>query len=255
MVRFDITGIEPSSDPAFAAGGPALFRAFYAEVVRRVVLLKGLELAAGLDKNGRSLRDISPLTRLSRAADVNPVTGRAPYSPMGRAYADAPPLQSTGAQSRTRSLFRGRVTANGAEFFWANDPFTGLNWGDVLAHHARGFFKRFAGGHVRYVPPRDVIGLSPQSMALLKQHMQRWWIARRGLGRYAGHEQGLSLDVGGGARPEARAPKGRRAPAPKGVKVTAVPTPTTIVYHTRRPPEARVPAAAGDFTTAWRQVR
>ena len=254
MVHFDITGIEPADDDAFTAGGRMLFRLFYAEVVRRVLLLKGIELAAGLDKDGKPLRAIAAATVQSRTADINPVTGRAPYSPMGRAIAEAPPLQSTGGMSRTRSLFRGRVTPAGATFYWDDDPHSGINWGDALARHAKGFFKRFADGRVRYVPPRDVIGLSPQSRAILQQYMNRWWAARRGLSAVFGAHEGLSVDVGSEQLP-GKPPKRLRQVRTRAPRIIPVPKPTVLVHHTRRPPAARVPARAGDFVTGWRQVR
>ena len=235
MVSFTISGIEPRTDPRWIVGGERLRRLFYQELVRVVLRLKAAELAAGLDKNGRPMRAIAPRTAQSRAADVNPVTGRPPYSPMGRADAALPPLQSTGSLSRTRTLFRGRVTARGAQFYWDDDPHTGRNWGDILKRHAQGFFQKFHGGWA-YVPPRDVIGLSPQSLALAEQHMTHWWRVRRELEPFVG-EDGLRV-------PEPVVEPPRKAALPATPRLRArvpklpkfeVPTvgPVFRTYHTK----------------------
>ena len=241
MVSFTISGIEPAHDLRWVMGGERLRRLFYEELVRVVLRLKAAELAAGLDRHGHPMRHIAAATAQSRAADINPVTGRAPYSPMGRADPALPPLQSTGSLSRTRTLFRGRVTAKGAQFFWADDPHTGRNWGEILKRHAQGFVQRFKTGWA-YVPPRDVIGLSPQSMAQAEHHMTQWWRVRRELEPFVGEEAlhlGLPEQPAHPIKPPVKKARPLRAKVPKLPKFE-VPTVPFVVrtWHTKAPVQA-----------------
>jgi hypothetical protein len=233
MVSFTISGIEPRHDPLWLLGGERLRRLFYEELIRVVKRLKAAELAAGLDRHGRPMRRIAAATARDRTADVNPVTGQSPYSPMGRADASLPPLQSTGSLSRTRTLFRGRVTAKGAQFYWADDPWTGRNWGDILKRHAQGFYQKFRNGWA-YVPPRDVIGLSPQSLALAERHMNRWWKARRALEPFVG-DNGSALTLPVPAQPVPAPAVPRRAKTPRLPRFQTLPTPHVRTYHTKAP--------------------
>jgi hypothetical protein len=52
----------------------------------------------------------------------------------------------------------------------------------ILARHARGFVTRFVyppPSRIVRVPARDVIGISPAEVQTVREHMARWWAARR----------------------------------------------------------------------------
>ena len=89
---------------------------------------------------------------------------------MGPADPDAPPLTPAYGLSRTRSLFTGRAMPGHAEFFWRFDPVTGKPWGRILRYHADGAGR---------LPVRDVIGLSPASLAWVRDQVGVWWTARQ----------------------------------------------------------------------------
>ena len=133
------------------------------EMVLKWLLLEGIkakdsELAAGLDKNGVPLIPIAPKTREYRD------------SAMGQADPAAPPLMPAYAVSRTRLLLTGETYGNGARFFWEYDPNTGDTWGRILDLHRRGIGR---GHRIK----RDVIGLSPQSRAVVDQKLWDRWMA------------------------------------------------------------------------------
>ncbi len=170
-IGYAVRGIEPKGDPDWFKVGAKGQRAFWDVVGKAGLKAKDRSLAKGLDKNGRLLKGISQPTRMARNADINPVSGKGPYSPMGRAFGAAPPLMATGDMSRTRQWLRYEIVSGGVWFYWDH------NWGKVLARHARGYTQRF-----RYpfhsmgdVPPRDVIGLSNADMATVKRLANEWW--------------------------------------------------------------------------------
>jgi len=232
VYQWRVDGIEPAE---VRSAPLAARRAYWQTVVALVMEVKDRELAAGLDRRGRPMRQISVKTALARHLDVNPVTGQHPYSPMGRAETTAPPLQSTGARSRTRTLLRGKVDGNGAVFWWDVDSHTGQDWGRILARHAHGFHQRFQGG-IAYVPPRDVFGISHWGLAEVKKRAAEWW-----------------TNLGAGLA--------RHAPPPTARKTAS----TVVGYHIEeykphhldyrvRETKATDVAHPGDFTTGWRKV-
>jgi hypothetical protein len=179
MISFTVSGLLPTGDPLWQRITPqgkaealTVFRLLALQAKRR-------ELALGLDKDGKPMLPISSLTAKSRALDLDPVTGHRPYSPMGRADPRNAPLQSTGDKSRTQSLLNCKIADDVFTFWWGFDPATGRNWGDFLAMHAAGFEQTFADGRTAFVPPRDVIGLSPQYADWLKRQIGSWWLANR----------------------------------------------------------------------------
>lgn len=212
----------PTSDVAWHLAGREGQRIAGREAARLVLVAMNHQLAAGIDRFGKPLTPISGRTAASRSANINPVTGHQPYSPMGRASAANAPLQSTGAKSRTRSLLRARPDEGDILVFWADDIHTGVNWGLVLARHAAGFYMRFHDGW-GYVPPRDVIGLAPVYLAWFRTRFGEWWKAnRRKLAR-----GGLLLK----GAPESLILK---TPVPPGKKPVVVPTPAAT--KARKPP-------------------
>lgn len=180
-IGFELKGIEPSRDLLWMLAGPEGQRQFWEEAARVGLAVKDRSLSLGLDKNGRRLAPLSPLTIAARKADINPVTAHAPYSPMGRAIPSEVPLQASGGLSRTLTLLRYEVRPAGVWFYWGRDSSTGLDWGVVLRRHARGFTQRFRWPHSSWghVPSRDVIGLSKADLAAIKTRMDRWWQANR----------------------------------------------------------------------------
>ncbi len=177
--RLDAERVEPSGDPAWLAASRPLKAQFWAEAGRFAARTWDASRAKGLDRHGRPLAPISPMTRAARRDDINPFTGKPPYSPMGRARASAPPLTPVGPKSRTRSLLRWRPEpGKGVWFTWIYDRNTRHYWGEILARHGRGFVQRFRSGF-RFVPPRDVLGFSDSELAAIRDHMARWWAARQ----------------------------------------------------------------------------
>jgi hypothetical protein len=182
---YRISGVEPKGDAVYL-GSKRARRAFWEAVGRFAVRAKQDALARGLDRMGREMAPIAGLTRLARRVDVDPTTGDRPYSPMGKADPDAPPLQATGARSRTRSLLRYEAESNGVWVYWGRDRHTGRLWGEVLARHARGFLQRFVWprGGVGWVKPRDVLGASNAERAEIERAAAEWWALNRR--RFAG---------------------------------------------------------------------
>lgn len=179
-IGFSLKDIEPGLDPAYVLSRQAQ-QAFWNQAGIVGLRVKRLSLAKGLDKNGRPLAPIHGLTRIARRDDINSVTAKQPYSSRGRARVNAPPLQATGTASRTYSLLRYDVRGESVWFSWGFDAATGLDWGIVLARHARGFTQRFAypqpgWGHV---PSRDVIGLSESDIAQITHEIRLWWASNR----------------------------------------------------------------------------
>lgn len=185
---FILKGFEPAGVRKASAQERRLF---WQAVAAYVVELKAAELEAGLDRNGEELVALKPRTIKYRR------------SAMGPADPNAPPLQPAHGLSRTRSLFTVEVSpsANGLVCFWAFDSRTGASWGEILDHHRKG-----SGA----LPIRDVFGLSPQSMARLKQRASDWW---------RGYELGLGVNIqptpipmpspiGGGGGPPGWKPRG-----------------------------------------------
>lgn len=164
-------------EPAEVARLPEVVRfTFRRESVAWVRAAYDRQLAQGIGANGQRLAPIHALTKKARADDVNPVSGKSPYSPMGRAGAANPPLMATGARSRTRTLMRAEETEQGIRIWWTYDPYTGHNWGDILEHHAAGFARHFV--YPRhgwgYVKARDVFGLAPGTLSAIRLEGQRW---------------------------------------------------------------------------------
>jgi hypothetical protein len=178
--------VEPMNDPAWALAPESLKRQFWNEAARLGSDFWQLSREKGLDRHGRPLRPIHPLTRQARKDDVNSVTARRPYSPMGRAKEDAKPLTPVGSRSRTRSLLRTQFFDTGSKrkgiwFYWVFDFHTRRYWGEILARHAQGFrqYFRYPKPGFGYVPPRDVMGLSSAEVANIAKRMRTWWEARR----------------------------------------------------------------------------
>lgn len=152
-----IRGIEPPDLRLY----PDTIKILYWEwVVELGLKAKDADLAKGLDKDGKPLRGISERTRKNR---------RSAMTPTGRGDPSAPALMPGRGLSRTRSLLTGRARKNYAEFFWRYDPWTGDQWGKILAYHAQG---RTAGGIVR-----NVVGLSPASTAKVAAAAAQKWEA------------------------------------------------------------------------------
>jgi len=152
---FRVAGIAPR-DAAYRTAGEAVHRQFWAAVVKLVLRAKDRELAAGLDRFGVSMVPIAESTRRK---------GRW-RSHTGMGDPDAPPLDPAYALSRTRSLLTGRAHRDHAEFFWRLDTVTGQHWGRILGFHRAGAGR---------LPVRDVIGLSPQSLAWVREQAAKWW--------------------------------------------------------------------------------
>ncbi len=173
--------VAPISDPAWA--DPRARRAYWEHAARFAEQTWKMHRARGLDRTGAQMKSISRLTAEDRQANRNSVTGKPPYSPMGKASPFNPPLQATGAKSRLQSLLRWEIRVDragreGVFFFWGVDRHTGLNWGIPLARHAGGFYKKFYRG-AGYVPPRDVRGFSPAEVTLIEGEQARFWARER----------------------------------------------------------------------------
>jgi hypothetical protein len=143
---YKIRGIEP---PDLASYPVDVRKTFWGWVVELGIKAKGKEILAGLDKDGNQLRGILPATRLHR---------RSAMTPSGKGDPNAPTLIPGWQKSRTFSLLAGRALTTHAEFYWRYDSFTGDSWGHVLEAQAK--------------RGRDVIGISPRGLALVK--VQAW---------------------------------------------------------------------------------
>ena len=190
-IGYKLENIEPSTDPAYVLSRQAQ-QAFWNQAGIVGLRVKRLSLARGLDKNGQPMAAVHRFTRIARRDDFNSVTAKHPYSPRGRARVTAPPLQATGTASRTYSLLRFDVLGEGVWFGWGFDASTGLDWGIVLARHARGFtqFFRYPQPGWGHVPSRDVIGLSEADTRRIAFEMQLWWGSNRQ--RWAPRGEGAS---------------------------------------------------------------
>jgi hypothetical protein len=145
---YTIRGILP---PELRGEPDAVKIAFWSFVVAEGLKVKDRELAAGLDKDGKPLKPISPETRKYRKSAMTPT---------GRGDPQAPPLTPGYGLSRTRSLLSGRAFPDRAEFWWRFDPFTYDSWARILRMQVR--------------QGRDVFGLSPRGLA---QVTSRSWRA------------------------------------------------------------------------------
>jgi hypothetical protein len=176
-VTFALAGIEP--DDRLYRDDPAARRWFWREAAAVGIKVKRNSLVKGLGRDGGPLAPIHALTRRARQDDINPVTGRAPYSPMGRARPNAAPLMATGRRSRTYSLLRAEPKGEAVRFWWGDDPHTGRNWGEILKRHAEGFARhfRYPSNGWGFVKGRDVIGLSEADERAIRVEMGRRWDA------------------------------------------------------------------------------
>ncbi len=154
---FAISGIEPN-DPAWLRAPRELRLRFWQRVGQLAFDAKQDELSKGLDRFGNRMVPISEATRKARRYWD--------YSPMGLSDPKAPPLMPNYSASRTRSLLRWKAFDDQTIFFWAFDPHTGRPWGEILDYHREG------GGNL---PIRDVIGLSPNSLATVRRRAMAWW--------------------------------------------------------------------------------
>ena len=135
-------------------------RAFWGAVSVFVIEAKERELRKGVDIYGNPLAALASSTIKHRK------------SAMGPAHAYAKPLTPAYALSRTRSLFTAEVNDNatGVVCWWLYDAVTGASWGDILEYHRTGSDR---------LPIRDVIGLSPDSLAKVKRQAAAWWVIGR----------------------------------------------------------------------------
>jgi hypothetical protein len=191
--------VEPRGDIAWLVAPGALRERFWSEASTYATRVWKRFRAMGLDRFGMPMKPIGPGTARARRDNRNRVTARRPYSPKGRALPDAPPLQATAANSRTQTLLRShRVEGQGVWYHWIRDIHTGINWGRVLAHHARGFTKFFRypkPAHFARVPSRDVVGFAPAEVAQVREYMGQWWAARRQAALPAGEDLPARLPV------------------------------------------------------------
>jgi predicted N-acetyltransferase YhbS len=151
--RFTVRGIEPAAVRTAPAGQR---RAFWLAASQFIAEAKESELKAGLDKDGNPLAALAKYTIEHRESEMGPAD---PF---------APPLQPAHGLSRTRSLFMAQPTTrlDGVTCWWGYDAVTGESWGKMLAIHRAGGPK---------LPPRDVIGLSKQSVNQVKAKAAAWW--------------------------------------------------------------------------------
>jgi hypothetical protein len=155
-----LSGIEPV-DNTFRGSDEDTKRAFWRWISSIGVDRFHWRCNRGLDRNGEELTAIAASTR---------ARGRK-RSYTGLGNADNPPLVPALGLSRTEALLKGRGFSDHAEWYWRDDPVSGLHWGQVMLWHA-------AGGGGRY-PQRDVIGWSTSDIAWLRAEGQRWWWAHQ----------------------------------------------------------------------------
>lgn len=167
--------------PSFKVGGPSFEppgwatasqadRDLYGQALLQLVLkAKDSELKAGLDRYGKPMARLAPSTIANRR------------SAMGKADPGAPPLQPAHGLSRTRALLTGKATAGGVVCWWLVDKHTNDTWGEILKHHRAGSSR---------LPKRDVIGLSPQAKAQVRQRAFAWW------SKHLAKVQGFDFSVG-----------------------------------------------------------
>jgi hypothetical protein len=192
--------VEPVEDPAWGLAPDPLKKAFWKEASRVGQELWDRSRARGLDRWGQPLAAISPLTAQARDDNINSVTGKKPYSPMGRANSSNKPLTPVGEKSRARSLLRAQAfPGRGVWFYWLFDFNSRIYWGAAMERHAQGFRKYFryprhGWGHV---PSRDIVGFSGAEVAAVARAMKSWWSARRGSVVKEAGQIDVSLDRGG----------------------------------------------------------
>lgn len=149
--------ITPSWDPAWQVA-PGWVQARYFEAALAVVLSeKDAELAAGLGVSGSPLAPLRPSTLKHRRSAMGPV------------MPGAPPLMPALAASRTRAWLQGRVMGNASEGYYLLFGWKG-GWGQILLYHQAGSAR---------LPQRDVIGLSPATLARVKARSLAWWLANK----------------------------------------------------------------------------
>ena len=154
--RISLAEVGPVHDPAFIEATPELRKQVCQWIVVLGLRAKDDELARGLDRFGAPLTPISAATRKHRE------------SAMGPADPNAPPLMPAYAVSRTRLLLTGAPTKTGAEFWWEYDEHTGGSWGKILDYQRKGIGKRKV--------KRDVIGISPASIARVREEIATRWM-------------------------------------------------------------------------------
>lgn len=186
----------PEWDPAWTWSTDRVRTEFWRHAARLAIAEYGLSRAAGIDRFGFPLVEISEYTREHRR------------SAMGWADPDAPPLTPAHGLSRTTSFLRSRyVPGKGVWFWWIYDPRVRDSWGRILHYHATG---RAKGGVVR-----DVLDLDPAGRLRVREALMRWWLARRhNAANLRVHElpdEGLAIPMPIGARVVAPA---RRAAKP-----------------------------------------
>jgi hypothetical protein len=157
---YSIRGGEP---PSLARQSDGVRLMYWGWVMNLALGAKDRDLARGLDKDGKPLKEISTETRLHR---------RSAMTPTGKGSPSAPPLTPGRQKSRTRSLLTGRAYPDRAEFWWKFDPHIGDSWARILED------QREKG--------RDVFGLSPQS---LRRVVAQAWE------RYARWEAGKPVEM------------------------------------------------------------
>jgi hypothetical protein len=251
--------VAPRNDPAWDQAPLALRRQFWAEAGLYASRVWKRYRAAGFDRSGEQMDAISILTAQARQDDIGSVSGKHPYSPMGRASVSWKPLQATGGQSRLQSLLRWKTVGDGGVwFYWAFDRHTRHYWGEILARHARGFrqFFRYPRTGWGRVPGRDVLGFSDAEITLVREWMAGWWTARRHLVRPE-----APVVRPGALRPIDLVRLNRTRPGRKLERVTRTPIVETkgvtlrlgtdgasaglAIPPTVRPPRLRVPALVG----------
>jgi hypothetical protein len=201
--RFAIQDIEP---PEVRRAPRPQRHAYWTAVAGFVVEAKDSELRRGLDRFGNPMAALSEYTIAHRT------------SAMGPADPNAPPLQPAHGLSRTRSLFTSEPnsSANGVVCWWAYDAVSGASWGKILAYHRDGN---------KHLPKRDVIGLAPESLAIVAKRAVAWWRA---------YELGLIEAAGERGKPAAPGPKPRPEPKPRF-------TVETVPAYQPKHPERAIP--------------
>ena len=148
---FIIKGIDP---PGLSSQPESVRLMFWNWVVELGLKRKDRELSQGLNASGGKLPSVRLGTRKHR---------RSAMTPTGKGDPSAPYLMPGRRLSRTRSLLSGKAHTNYAEFFWRYDPWSGDQWGKILAIHAR----RGAA--------YNVVGLSERGIQIVAREVQARW--------------------------------------------------------------------------------
>ena len=156
---FTISGIAP---PDVKRLPPSLRVGYWQIVVELGLKRKDLELSRGLNARGEPLPGVKAATRKHRKSSM---------TPSGKGDPSAPYLMPGRGLSRTRSLLAGKAHADYAEFYWRYDPWSGDQWGKILAHHAR--------RGTAY----DVVGLSRRGVAAVAREAAARWRRILAVGR------------------------------------------------------------------------